>query len=228
MWPARRAGLPLRVTTTGRTVALTGSLLLRPVIDLPVRFGPAARTARVPAGKTWGDVLPLVTPHGLTARHGSSSDVGVIGYLSSGGVSFHGRRYGLAANSVWSLTVVLADGEVVEASVGDRPDLFRAGGGGFGVVVEAQIGLVPMHRVVTGLAALARTGFTAPVFVSITRGCDGRSATTPASGRAGPPRGRSDRLLRRRHRRHPRSGVRPFLCSFHRPNATAKAPRLRS
>jgi FAD/FMN-containing dehydrogenase len=65
----------------------------------------------VPAGKTWGDVLPEVNRYGLTALHGSSSSVGVIGYLLGGGLSFYGRRFGLASNSVRSLTVVLADGE---------------------------------------------------------------------------------------------------------------------
>ncbi|WP_432545425.1 FAD-binding oxidoreductase [Kineococcus sp. SYSU DK004] len=156
---ARRSGLPLRVSTTGhaagRTGPLAGSLLLRPLIDGPVRVDPRTRTARVPAGRTWGEVLPEVLPHGLTALHGSSPTVGVVGYLLGGGVSFYGRRFGLAANAVRSLTVVLADGRVLEASADEHPDLFwalRGGGGGFGVVVEAQVDLVPVHAVVTGRA----------------------------------------------------------------------------
>jgi hypothetical protein len=156
---ARRADLPLRLNTTGHSMGRTGppadSLLLRPLIDAPVRVDPATRTARVPAGKTWGEVLPEAVKHGLTALHGSSSTVGVIGYLLGGGLSFYGRRFGLAANSVRSLTVVTADGDVVEASAEHRPDLFwalRGGGGGLGVVVEANIDLVPMHGIVTGMA----------------------------------------------------------------------------
>src|SRR5690348_2336420 len=58
---ARRAGRPLRLNTTGhamgRTAPLTDSLLLRPLIDAPVRVDPETRTARVPAGRTWGDIL---------------------------------------------------------------------------------------------------------------------------------------------------------------------------
>ncbi len=109
----------------------------------------------MPAGKTWGDVLPEANRHGLTALHGSSSTVGVIGYLLGGGLSFYGRRFGLAANSVRSLSVVLADGTIVEANATQNPDLFwalRGGGGGFGVVVEAEIDLIPVHRIVTGMA----------------------------------------------------------------------------
>jgi hypothetical protein len=58
---ARRAGRPLLNTTghaMGRTAALNGSLVLRPLIDAPVRADPETRTARVPAGKTQGDILP--------------------------------------------------------------------------------------------------------------------------------------------------------------------------
>ncbi|NHC44146.1 FAD-binding protein [Motilibacter aurantiacus] len=87
---ARRTRVPLRISTTGhakgRTGPLAGSLLVRPVLDAPVRVDPHARTAGVPAGRTRGDVLPEVLPHGLTAPHGSSSPtVGVIGYLPGGG-----------------------------------------------------------------------------------------------------------------------------------------------
>jgi len=156
---ARRSGRPLRLNTTGhsmgRTGPLTDSLLLRPRLDAPVRVDPDARTARVPAGTTWGELLPEATRHGLTALHGSSPGVGVVGYLLGGGLSFYGRRFGLAANAVRSFTVVLADGEVVEASGTHHPELFwalRGGGGGFGVVVEVEIDLFPMGAVVTGMA----------------------------------------------------------------------------
>ena len=155
---ARRVGLPLQVHTTGhsagRSAPVAGSLLVRPVIDAPVRVDPDTRTARVPAGRTWGEVLTAAVAHGLTALHGSSSTVGVIGYLLSGGISFYGRRFGLAANHVRSLTMVLADGQVVTTSASQQPELFwavRGGGGGFGVVVEAEIELVPMHAIVTGM-----------------------------------------------------------------------------
>jgi FAD/FMN-containing dehydrogenase len=124
--------------------------------------------------------------HGLSALHGSSSIVGVIGYLLGGGLSFYGRRYGLAANSLRSLTVVLADGEVVEANATNLPDLFWAlhgGGGGFGVVVQAEIDLVPMHSIVTGMAAwdVAEAVRLAPVWQVWTRTAPPDTARTPRS-----------------------------------------------
>lgn len=45
---------------------------------------PQARTARIPAGAKWADVLEAIAPHGLGAPHGSSGDVGVVGYLLPG------------------------------------------------------------------------------------------------------------------------------------------------
>ncbi|GAB7051173.1 FAD-binding oxidoreductase [Catenuloplanes indicus] len=162
---ARRAGLPLRVHTTGhgmgRAAPVAGALLLRPLIDAPVRVDPVARTARIPAGKRWSDVLPAAVAHGLTAAHGSSATVGAVGYLLNGGISFYGRRFGVAANLVRSITLVTAAGEVVVASAAAHPDLFwalRGGGGGFGVVVEVEVALVPMHRVVTGMAVWDAAG----------------------------------------------------------------------
>lgn len=157
---ARRAGLPLRINTTGhgmgRTAPVTGSLLVRPQISTAVQVDPEARTALVPAGARWADVLAATLPHGLTALHGSSPTVGVVGYLLNGGISFYGRRFGVAANSVRSITVVLANGHVLTVSPQGDPELFwalRGGGGGFGVVVAVEIDLMPMHRVITGMVA---------------------------------------------------------------------------
>ena len=106
-------------------------------------------------------------------------------------------RRGLAANSVRSLTMVLADGEVVEASATHRADLFwarRGGGGGFGVVVEAEIDLIGMHRIVTGMTVWDAARL-APVWPEWTRtappgittslrvlALDGAATATTASG----------------------------------------------
>jgi hypothetical protein len=59
---ARRAGQPLLLNAAGhamgRTATLNGSLVPRPLVDAPVRVDPETRTARGPAGKTRGDILP--------------------------------------------------------------------------------------------------------------------------------------------------------------------------
>ena len=70
------------------------------------------RTARVVGGTLWRDVIAAAAPHGLTALHGSSPDVAVAGYALGGGLSFYGRRHGLAANSIRAIEIVTADGEL--------------------------------------------------------------------------------------------------------------------
>lgn len=154
---ARRAGLGVRAQSTGHGAGsqadLAGTVLVRTALDAPVLVDPATRTARVPAGTTWGALAAAAEPHGLAALHGSSPTVGVVGNLLGGGISFYGRAYGVAANHVRSITLVLADGEVVVASREHEAALFwalRGGGGGFGVVTEVEVELVAMTSVVTG------------------------------------------------------------------------------
>ncbi|WP_256104155.1 FAD-binding protein [Streptomyces sp. ODS05-4] len=150
-------GLPVRVHTTGHAAGarrpVDGGVLLRTRLAGGVHVDPAARTARVPAGATWGEVVAAAAPHGLAAAHGSAAGVGVVGYLLGGGVSFYGRHTGIAANSVRAVELLTADGEEVRADAAADPELLwalRGGGGGFGVVTAVEIGLFPVARVVTG------------------------------------------------------------------------------
>ncbi|NNJ08473.1 FAD-dependent oxidoreductase, partial [Streptomyces sp. PKU-MA01144] len=113
----REAGardLPVRVHTTGHASgarhAVDGGLLVRTRLAGGVVVDARRRIARIPAGTTWGEVVAAAAPFGLTAPHGSAAGVGVVGYLLGGGVSFYGRRTGLAANSVRAVELVTADG----------------------------------------------------------------------------------------------------------------------
>src|SRR5690606_18370540 len=81
-----------------------------------VSVDPARRRARAEAGALWFDVSEPASIHRLVPLAGSSPDVGVAGYTLGGGLSWLGRKYGLAANSVTSIDVVTADG------VGQRVD----------------------------------------------------------------------------------------------------------
>lgn len=156
---AASAGLPVRVHATGHSAGasgpMEGSLLIRTRLDGGVRIDPERRVARVPAGSTWSEVLAAAVPHGLTGPHGTSGTVGVVGYLLRGGVSFYGRRVGLASNSVLAVEIVTADGEQRRVDAAHDPELFwalRGGGGGFGVVTAVEVALFPAAGVVTGAA----------------------------------------------------------------------------
>lgn len=154
---ARRTGMPVRVISTGHASAtespMTGALLVRTELTGDVEVEAGRRIARIPAGTLWRDVVAATAPHGLTAAHGSSGTVGVVGYLLRGGISCYGRALGLASNSVRAVELVTADGSVRRCDARTDPELLwalRGGGGGFGVVTAVEVALYPVTRVMTG------------------------------------------------------------------------------
>jgi hypothetical protein len=155
---ARDNGLRVAAQTTGHLSqtlpSLEDTLLLKLALhDGEVAVDPVARTARIKAGARWGDVVDAVAPHGLAVMHGSSPSVGVIGYLLGGGLSFYGRRHGLAVNHVRAFEVVTPDGIARRVDAVHNADLFyvlRGGGGGFAVVTAVELGLLPYAEVTGG------------------------------------------------------------------------------
>ncbi|ALG10821.1 FAD-binding oxidoreductase [Kibdelosporangium phytohabitans] len=146
-------GLRVRTYTTGHAAATFGpmhdALLIRTELEGGVRVDPDARTAWIPAGTLWGAVVAATSPHGLVAVHGTAATVGVVGYLLRGGVSFYSRRFGLAPNTVRSIELVTADGQVRTADA-ELLWALRGGGGGFGVVTAVEVELFPVASVITG------------------------------------------------------------------------------
>ena len=114
----------------------------------------ARNVARVEAGVVWGEVIALAAEHGLTALAGSSPNVGITGYILGGGLSFLGRKYGVAANHVRAIELVTADGQLVRADRDHEPDLFwalRGGGGSYGVVTAVELELLPLVEAYAGV-----------------------------------------------------------------------------
>ena len=94
------------------------------------------------------------TEQGLTALHGSSPNVGVVGYSLGGGIGWLARKHGLSAESVLAVELVTADGTLVRADRTQNTDLFwalRGGGGGLGVVVAMEIALYEVDELVAGM-----------------------------------------------------------------------------
>lgn len=132
---------------------LSDTLLVRMDRMRAVTVDPAARRFRAEGGAWWGDVTAVVAPLGLAALAGSSPDVGVVGYTLGGGISWLGRRHGLAANSVLAIEVATADGTLVRCDHTTEPELFwalRGGGGSFGVVTAIEMALYPLAEVYAG------------------------------------------------------------------------------
>jgi hypothetical protein len=144
---ARAAGLRVAPEGTGHAAATLGNalddvVLIKTSAMTGVDVDVTARRVRVQAGAIWDDVVRAVAPHGLAVLHGSSPDVGVVGYSLGGGLGWYARALGLAAHSVTAATVVTASGEVVHTDELTNPDLLWAlrggAGGNFGVVAELE------------------------------------------------------------------------------------------
>ena len=74
-------------------------------IDVP------ARRARIGAGVLWDPVIQAAAEHGLAPISGSSVNVGVVGFLTGGGIGPLVRTVGAGSDWVRGLDVVTGDGE---------------------------------------------------------------------------------------------------------------------
>jgi hypothetical protein len=144
-WGAEH-GVPVSAQPTGHAPrpAVDGTLLLRTGALQGIDVDTVRRTVTVGAGVKWGALMAELDDTGLVALCGSNADVSVVGLALGGGVSWFTRKHGFTANTVVSLDVVDATGELVHVTRASDPDLFwalRGGGGDFGIVVRAELAL---------------------------------------------------------------------------------------
>jgi FAD/FMN-containing dehydrogenase len=154
---AAAQGYRVAPQATGHNGAPLGSLeesvLLKTSAMKGVEIDASARRARVLAGSKWEEVMPRASELGLAALHGSSPDVGVVGYSLGGGMGWYARKHGLQTNSVTAIELVTADGEQLRTDPDNEPELFwalRGGGGNFGVVTAIEFDLFPLEQVYAG------------------------------------------------------------------------------
>src|SRR5690606_27436329 len=125
---AQQENLGVSVQATGHGVfrPANGTLLINTARMTEVTINPEIGTAWVAAGAKWQPVLDKAQAFGLAPLLGSSPDVGAVGYTLGGGLGWLARKYGLSADSVLRFEVVTADGEVLQVSKTEHPDLFWA------------------------------------------------------------------------------------------------------
>lgn len=146
---ARDNAVPVGVQATGHgaNLAMDGGLLISTRRMQDLQIDAEARTARLGAGVKWRTVIAASVPLRLIPLHGSSTDVGAVGYTLGGGLPVLGRAHGFSADHVRRFEVVTPDGEQRIVDAEHEPELFgllRGGKGNFAIVTAMTIELLPL------------------------------------------------------------------------------------
>ena len=140
-------------TGHGAHAPIASGLLISPRRLNGVEIDAAAGTATVGGGATWAPVVAAAAAHGLCPVTGSSTAVGVAGYLLGGGLGPLARSHGFSSDYLLGATVVTGAGETLAAGPDSHPDLFwalRGGREGLGVVTELRLRLVRLATLYGG------------------------------------------------------------------------------
>ena len=173
-----------QTSTTGASITDTGMLLSLRSLDRISAPDEKARTIRVEPGALVGEIKRAAAAVGLLFAPDPTSEQestigGAIACNASGARTY---KYGATRRHVRALKVVMASGELLEfrrsdlekntvgyAFAHDPIDWFIGSEGTLGIIVEAELSLLPLPRHVIGLAILFRAEREALHFVIATR-----------------------------------------------------------
>jgi FAD/FMN-containing dehydrogenase len=131
------------LTTEGESVAYGGVLLDMTGMSRVLAIDATRMTVRTEAGIFWASLAEVLRREGLdylSAPLNLTSSVG--GTLGVGGIDVNSPRLGCSADQALALQVVTPQGDIVECSDEENPELFRRailGYGQFGVITEATL-----------------------------------------------------------------------------------------
>ncbi|MEO8461570.1 MAG: FAD-binding oxidoreductase [Chloroflexota bacterium] len=147
---ARESDLPIAVRSGGHSASGHSTCDDGLVIDLSamrgVNIDSDHRTARVNGGALLRELDVAAQAYGLVCPVGVVGHTGVAGLTLGGGFGRLQRRWGLTIDSVRSVELVTADGDLVRSSESEHPDLFwgmRGAGANFGVATSFEFDLHP-------------------------------------------------------------------------------------
>ena len=173
-----------QTSTTAASITDKGVLLSLRALDRISAIDETARTMTVGAGALVGDIKKMAAVSGLLFAPDPTSEeestiAGAIACNASGARTF---KYGATRKHVQGLKVVLANGELAEfrrtnlekntvgyAFAHDPIDWFIGSEGTLGIIVEAELTLLPLPAHVVGLAVFFQTETDALRFVAETR-----------------------------------------------------------
>jgi FAD/FMN-containing dehydrogenase len=116
-----------------------------------IKLATDKKSVSIGSGSSLGSVYKALWPSNLAIPAGTCFPVGVAGHSLGGGFGLLGRPFGLACDSVLSMEVVDASGQIRNVSGQENPDLFWAmrggGNGNFAVVTNFNFRTSPVGMV---------------------------------------------------------------------------------
>ncbi|MGI8415215.1 MAG: D-arabinono-1,4-lactone oxidase [Nakamurella sp.] len=147
---AAAAGLKIRPLGAGHSftpLGVTAGISVRlDRLSGVLAADPTTGLVTLGAGTRLHDLPRLLQPHGLALQNLGDIDTQTIAGAIGTGTHGTGAGFTGIADQVRGLTIVLADGSVLECSADTEPDLFQAariGLGAFGVVTAVTLQCVP-------------------------------------------------------------------------------------
>jgi FAD/FMN-containing dehydrogenase len=154
---ARDEGLEVAVRGGGHSVAGCSTTDGGVVIDLSrmrwIHIDPAKSTAWIGGGTVAHDLVVEASQFGLAAVTGTNPGPGVAGLVMGVGEGYLTPRHGFGGDNVLAFELVTGDGNVLQVSAEEHPDLFwamRGAGANFGAVTALKLRLYPMPEHCTG------------------------------------------------------------------------------
>jgi FAD/FMN-containing dehydrogenase len=142
------------------------------------------QTARAQSGLKLGEFDRETQKHGLMTPLGVATTTGIAGLTLGGGYGWTVGEFGLACDNVTWLEVVTAEGEVVECSSEQNPELFwgmRGAGQNFGIATQIDYRLHELTKVYGGPLFYPLNAEVMRFFDEFTRAAPDRLTTLGAS-----------------------------------------------
>ncbi|KAF1363908.1 FAD-binding domain-containing protein [Lizonia empirigonia] len=125
-----------------------------------VTYDAHSKLASIQPGGRWVDVYQELLKYQVCVTGGRDGNVGVGGFLTGGGNSYYAGLHGLGCDNVANFEVVLADGDIINASAVSHSDLWTAlkgGSGNFGIVTRFDMYTFPAQDLWGGVRAAIRS-----------------------------------------------------------------------
>ncbi|RWS24791.1 FAD-linked oxidase-like protein [Leptotrombidium deliense] len=126
------------------------------------------QTVTINSGVKVRELNDFLAERGFFLPTGTCNSVGIAGLSLGGGVGITSPEYGLTQDYILAIQIVMSDGNVLDVSKHQHPDLFwalrGAGGGNFGVVTKITFKILHPPKCTIGIKKLYENMFAHDLF----------------------------------------------------------------